>query len=188
MQNTEYSLAQYVADIKAIAAAESDGSKVAEQIRPLAKRMAACDEVRDEKYLVCDEKQGFGVHLLHEEDNHELGVFVLSWLPNRGTLPHNHLTWAVVAVIDGEEHEVQWNRQDDGSKPGYAKLEKGAAETMRVGDVSVCKPSDIHSVWNNGTEISVSLHTYGKHINHTGRSQFDPQKDAEIPYVVTVEK
>ncbi len=188
MQTTEYSLSEYVTDIRAIAAAETDGNKIAEQIRPLAKRMAASEELRNPKYRVCDEKQGFGVHLLHEEDNHELGVFVLSWLPNRGTMPHNHLTWAVVAVMEGEEYEVQYNRIDDGSKPGYAKLEESGAETMRVGEVSVCKSEDIHSVWNRSDEVSVSLHTYGKHINHTGRSQFDLSADAEIPFTVTVEE
>ena len=187
MQATDYSLAQYVSDIRAIANAEQDGSKIAEQIRPLARKLATTEELRDPRYRVCDEKQGFGVHLLHEEDNHELGVFVLSWLPNRGTLPHNHLTWAVVAVMEGEEYEVQYKRLDDGSKPGYARLEENGADIMRVGDVSVCKPDDIHSVWNKGADISISLHTYGKHINHTGRSQFDLQTDAEIPYTVTVE-
>ena len=40
------------------------------------------------------------MHLLHEEPNHDLAVFVLTWLPDRGTMPHNHMTWAVVAGIE----------------------------------------------------------------------------------------
>ena len=46
---------------------------------------------------------------------------------------------------------------------------------------------DIHSVWNVGEEMSLSLHTYGRHINHTGRSEFDTDNDKELPYIVEIE-
>ena len=58
---------------------------------------------------------------------------------------------------------------------------------MTAGGSSACLPDDIHSVWNVGDEISLSLHTYGRHINHTGRSEFDPEARAERPFVVKVE-
>ena len=32
-----------------------------------------------------------------------------------------------------------------------------------------------------------SLHTYGKHINFTGRSQFDPDAGTEEPFVVVID-
>jgi hypothetical protein len=32
----------------------------------------------------------------------------------------------------------------------------------------------------------MSLHTYGWHINYTGRSEFDPQGKREKPYVIKV--
>ena len=58
---------------------------------------------------------------------------------------------------------------------------------MTAGDVSTCMPDDIHTVWNVGDDVSMSLHTYGRHINFTGRSEFDPEKDEERPYIVTVD-
>ena len=187
MLTTDYSVSQYVSDIRAIVNRETDNTELTELIKPLAKRLTASSELQKDEYRVCDEKQGFGVHLLHEEDNHDLGVFVLSWLPDRGTLPHNHLTWAVVAVVEGSEQEVHWRRNDDGTKSGYAELEKTGEITMHAGDVAVCMPNDIHSVWNTGENLSISLHTYGRHINFTGRSQFDPESNSEIPFFVTVE-
>jgi hypothetical protein len=33
----------------------------------------------------------------------------------------------------------------------------------------------------------MSLHTYGRHINFTGRSEFDPEGKREKPYIVKVE-
>jgi len=34
--------------------------------------------------------------------------------------------------------------------------------------------------------ISMSLHTYGRHINYTGRSEFDLEHKCEKPYVLKV--
>ena len=42
----------------------------------------------------------------------------------------------------------------------------------------------IHSVMNHSDRVTVSLHTYGMHVNHTGRSQFDVEKNLEIPFTV----
>jgi predicted metal-dependent enzyme (double-stranded beta helix superfamily) len=131
-------------------------------------------------------EQGFGVHLLHEEPNHDLSIFLISWLPNRGTTPHNHKTWAVVVGMEGREQEVNWDRLDDGTKPGYADLQRDGERVMSAGDIALCYPEDIHSVWNVGSGISMSLHTYGRHINYTGRSEFDPVRNLEKPFVVKV--
>ncbi|MFT5507461.1 MAG: putative metal-dependent enzyme (double-stranded beta helix superfamily) [Hyphomicrobiaceae bacterium] len=188
MLDSDYSLENYVEDLRAIAAAESDPTKVAEKVKPFAKKLAAAPGWLKDEYRGVNEAQGYGVHLLHEEDNHDLAVFVLTWMPGRGTMPHNHMTWAVVAGIEGQEQETEWNRADDGSKEGYAKLEKVGEHILVPGQVTACKPQDIHSVFNPGTEISISLHTYGRHLNHTGRSEFDPSKDLERPFEVAVSK
>jgi predicted metal-dependent enzyme (double-stranded beta helix superfamily) len=187
MPDADYSVENYVADIRTILAEESDAEAITDRIKPLAKHLATNTSWLKLEHRKCDEAQGFGVHLLHEEENHDLAVFVLSWLPDRGTMPHNHKTWAVVAGIEGKEHEVEWKRMDDGSKSGHAELEKRRELTMGAGDVTVCMPESIHSVWNTGDKLSLSLHTYGRHINFTGRSEFDPAANLERPFVVTVE-
>ena len=119
--------------------------------------------------------------MLHEEDDHANAVFVVSWLPNRGTPPpHDHGTWAVVASIEGKEKETMWRRNDD-AKPGYADLEQGTEAIMTAGKVSCMLSGDIHTVWNVSDDISLSLHTYGKHVNFTDRSQFDPEPSRRSP-------
>jgi hypothetical protein len=37
---------------------------------------------------------------------------------------------------------------------------------------------------NNTDRVTVSLHTYGMHVNHTERSQFDIEKSLETPFKV----
>jgi predicted metal-dependent enzyme (double-stranded beta helix superfamily) len=181
-----YTLEQYVQDLRAITAQETDPEKITERVAPLAKKFAQASGWLRPEHRQCDEEQGFGVHLLHEEPNHDLAVFVLSWLPDRGTTPHNHKTWAVVVGMEGQEQEVNYERLDDGSKPGFADLKRAGAQVMTAGEIARCYPEHIHSVRNVGKGISMSLHTYGRHINYTGRSEFDPEGKREKPYIVKV--
>lgn len=181
-----YSLEQYVHDLRTITAEETDPVRITNRVAPLAKKLAQAPEWLRPEHRECDLEQGFGVHLLHEEPNHDLAVFLISWLPNRGTAPHNHKTWAVVVGMEGREQEVNYDRLDDGSKRGYADLKHSGEHVMTAGDVVRCYPEHIHSVWNVGKDISMSLHTYGRHINYTGRSEFDPEHKREKPYIVKV--
>ena len=183
-----YSVEDYVADIRAVVAEETTEAAISERIKPLSKRLAADRMWFEDTYREIDGQQGFGLHLLHEEENHDLAVFVISWAPGKGLAAHNHKTWAVVTGIEGQEHETNYRRLDDCSRPGFAELEKSHEATLFPGDAVCCMPEDIHSVWNNGTELAVSLHTYGRHLNHTGRSMFDVAAKSEMPCVVKVEE
>ena len=133
-----------------------------------------------------DAEQGFGLYVLHEEPDHSLATFVVSWLPRRGTTPHDHGTWAVVVGLEGEERNELWRRLDDATLPGYAELARSGEKVFGADEVLVMPTGVIHSVWNDSDRISVSLHVYGRHINHTGRSQFDPVARTETPYKVRI--
>ena len=84
-------------------------------------------------------------------------------------------TWAVVAGVDGLEKNVFWKRVDDGSRPGYAEIVDFGEKVFGAGDVVTFLPESIHSVTNDTAAVTVSLHVYGKHVNYTARSQFDPE-------------
>ena len=183
-----YSIENYVRDIRAIVSQEVSENTIVQSIKPLAKRLAADKAWMKPEYREVDPDQGFGLHILHEEDNHEIAVFVIAWAPGRGLSPHNHKTWAVVAGIEGQEHEINYRRLDDGSRVGFADLEKTHEETLYPGSAVCCMPEDIHSVWNNGSDLALSIHTYGKHLNHTGRSIFDVEAKTVTPCIVKVQK
>jgi predicted metal-dependent enzyme (double-stranded beta helix superfamily) len=183
-----YTLRQYVDDLRAITAQETDPVKITDRAAPLAKKFAEAPGWFRPEFREADPEQGFSLHMLHEEPNHDLAIFLISWLPNRGTLPHNHKTWAVVVSMEGEEQETSFERLDDGSKAGFADLKRGEAQVMKTGDVARCYPEHIHKVWNVGKDIAMSLHTYGRHINYTGRSEFDPDAKVERPLKLKVEE
>ncbi len=187
MATMTYTLSQFVEDLKAITTETTRHGAIIDRVHPLARQLALSKGWLEPLHYECDTKQGFGVHLLHEEPDHTLAVFAVAWLPGRGAPPHNHGTWGIVAGVDGPERNVYWKRLDDGARPGYAKLERAGEEVIGPGEVAAFLPDAIHSVVNETDKITLSLHVYGKHINSTERSQFDPEKNIEAPFKVTVQ-
>jgi predicted metal-dependent enzyme (double-stranded beta helix superfamily) len=111
--------------------------------------------------------------LLHEEEDHSLAVMLVSWPAKFGVNPHDHDTWAVVAGVRGQEHNTTYARVDDGADPKRAELAIKAEASLSAGGLVCMKSGGIHAVRNDGDEVAVSLHTYGRHVNHTDRVQFD---------------
>lgn len=188
VQSGDYTLEDYVADLRAITAETDNPQRIIERVRPLAQRMAECGDswLKSEHYNY-DEEQGVGLTVLHEEEDHTLAVFAVCWGPGRGVPPHNHGTWAVVAGVDGKETNRFWKRVDDGSKSGYAEIVKAAEKVFDHADVLSLLPDAIHSVVNQTNRTTVSLHTYGKHINFTERSQFNPETNVEKPFILDIQ-
>jgi predicted metal-dependent enzyme (double-stranded beta helix superfamily) len=116
-----------------------------------------------------DPVQGFGVHLLHEEPDHTLAIFAVSWMPGRGTPPHDQGTWALVAGVDGPEANKFFERVDDRTRPGHAQLKQIGEKAFAEREVLAMTSGGIHIVWNETSEMTLSLHVYGKHLNFAGR-------------------
>lgn len=168
-----YTLEHYVDDLRRITRETDDEDEIIRRVGPLAQRLAIGKTWLQDKHYETNEEQGFGVFLLHEEPDHSLAVLVVNWLPGRGAPPHDHGTWAVVAGVDGVEHNTWYRRLDDRRRPDFAKLEVKHEIDADAGELICMKTGGIHSVRNNTDVVTLSLHTYGKHPNYTERSQFD---------------
>lgn len=186
MRTTTYELASFIVDLRTITATTRDPWEIVGRVRPLVGDLAVGRTWLQPKHYECDAIQGFGAHLLHEEPDHTLAIFAAAWLPGRGAPPHNHGTWAVVAGVDGSERNVFWKRLDDGARPGYAEIEEEGARVFGPGEVVTFMPDSIHSVVNDTERVTVSLHVYGKHVNYTTRSQFDPARRVEQEFKVKI--
>jgi predicted metal-dependent enzyme (double-stranded beta helix superfamily) len=89
-----------------------------------------------------------------------------------------------VVGVDGPERNVFYERTDNRSRPGYADLRQIGEQVFGPGEVLAMPDGTIHSVHNDTDRVTLSLHVYGKHINHTQRSQFDLQQHIEKPFIV----
>ena len=97
-------------------------------------------------------------------------------LPGKKVPPHNHKTWAVIAGVQGEEENFFYERADDGSQPGRAKLRQIRAEVVRPGGGVCLMPEDIHHIQVTGNQPTLHLHMYGLALDWLGeREGFDMQ-------------
>jgi predicted metal-dependent enzyme (double-stranded beta helix superfamily) len=107
-------------------------------------------------------------HVLHAEPDGSFSVVALVWLPGQRTGIHDHVSWCVTGVHEGEEHERRYRLVPDGP----------ASRLVAVEDVinprgAVCgfaPPGDIHRVWNACGAKAISIHVYGADIVRLGSS------------------
>jgi len=78
-------------------------------------------------------------------------------------------------------------RVDDGTRPGYAEIRKQGEQVLCPGAVVTFQPASIHSVVNETARFSVSLHGYGRHINHANRFQFEPDRGRATAFIIKVD-
>jgi 3-mercaptopropionate dioxygenase len=100
-------------------------------------------------------------HVLHAEPDGTFSILGLVWRPGQSTRIHDHITWCVVGVLAGVEHEDLY---DD-------RLNPVGTRENHPGEVSgFAPPGDIHRIRNTGTSTAVSLHIYGTDITRIGSS------------------
>ena len=182
-----YTLDCYVEDLRRITRKSESEDEIIRRVGPLAQRLAIEKSWLQQKHYETDTEQGFGAYLLHEEPDHTLAVFVVNWLPGRGAPPHDHGTWAVVAGVEGTERNIRYRRLDDRSRQDYAELEAKHDFNAGPGELICMQTGGIHAVQNVSDRVTLSLHTYGKHVNYTNRSQFDPETNVKQDFIVRVE-
>jgi predicted metal-dependent enzyme (double-stranded beta helix superfamily) len=185
MCDTGYSIKRLVADLRDLTRGPRSENEILKVVPDLAQRMVLSKHTWLRPHM-CDptaqESERVGVFPLHEEPDHSLAIFVVSWLPGDETPPHDHGTWAVIAGLEGRETNHWWRRTDDGSVPGYAKVERAGARPIDPASI-VAMPGDaIHSLHNDSGAASVTLHLYGRNVDFTERCKFDPVHNTMAPY------
>jgi len=107
------------------------------------------------------EPDGYTSHNLHIEPDGSFSIIAVVWRPGQLTRIHDHLTWCVVGVIQGTEHEELFD----------AGLNLIGRSDNQIGDVSgFAPPGDIHRVHNTSDTTAISIHIYGTDVTRTGSS------------------
>ncbi|MEC3918840.1 cysteine dioxygenase family protein [Nocardia sp. CDC160] len=100
-------------------------------------------------------------HVLHVEPDGAFSIVGLVCLPGQTTRIHDHITWCVVGVLAGTEHEELFD----------ASLERIGVRDNGVGEVDgFAPPGDIHRIRNETRETAISLHIYGTDLTRVGSS------------------
>ena len=121
---------------------------------------------------MADQKDG----VLSLAMNDALTVLQVSTEPEIKSPVHNHLTWVVIGMYAGEEHNYFYQRNADG-------ITLTEERTLRKGDVYVMDANAIHAIKNPSSTINGALHVYGGSLmSRPGRSFWHPDTGEELPY------
>jgi predicted metal-dependent enzyme (double-stranded beta helix superfamily) len=92
-------------------------------------------------------------------------VVALVWLPGQRTPIHDHVSWCVVGVYRGVEHETRYRLAPHGVVPvGTLEARPGHVEAL------VPPAENIHAVTAAGEGKTISIHVYGADIERLGSS------------------
>jgi 3-mercaptopropionate dioxygenase len=173
MQTAQYSTSQFARDVDTCVRKYPIESEVLRQIKPfLEKLIGSHGSVPFEAFM--PRKDRFAMNLIHMPSDELFSIIGGVWHPGQTTPIHDHPTWALIGVYDGEEREALFRRTDDGSNPKIAKIEKVSEKINTKGHVTVLGHRGIHRVDNISGKPTTSIHVYGRDIGHAERHSYDP--------------
>lgn len=108
------------------------------------------------------ESEREAIYLVSEEADRSFALYLSLKHPGRRVPPHNHTTWACIAAVDGCEHNFLYERLDDRTIPGQARLRENSVIRVEQGRTIALMPDDIHAVENMGAPMTRHLHFYGR--------------------------
>jgi predicted metal-dependent enzyme (double-stranded beta helix superfamily) len=154
-------LAALVAGVRDAVAARRDWSGTAALVAEQLRHHLPTPDV----LLTADQRAGspeqYQSHTLHVEPDGSFSVIAVVWRPGQLTRIHDHVTWCVVGVIQGVEHEELFDEH----------LNVVGVNDNQVGDVSgFAPPGDIHRVHNTHDTTAISVHIYGTDVTRIGSS------------------
>lgn len=161
-----YCFEDFIADLEMITSVEKDQAEV---IRKISRKMRLL-VASPEEFLTEEEREAskdhYARHLVHIDRRRRFVVMSAVWMPGQGTPVHDHGTWGLMAIRQGELKVTNYLRLDDRSKPGYAKLRESTGLYAGPGNVSYVLPpnEEIHKVENGSDQTTYSLHVYGRDI------------------------
>ena len=107
-------------------------------------------------------------HILHADERGRFSIVALVWLPGQATAVHDHISWCVVGIHEGQECEVQYQVVSEGVDQYLLAI---GESTHKEGSVAVLQPpGDVHTVYNPGPKTAISIHVYGGDVRKHGSS------------------
>jgi predicted metal-dependent enzyme (double-stranded beta helix superfamily) len=173
-----YRLYRFLTDLEDILARVPDDRSRLELIRPLVRHLLENSEWLQMNFSLPDPDTGWSVVMLYDEPDFEITVQTVAWAAGSVSPIHNHGTWGIVAMLNGQEKNTCWQRSPTTTHPD--KIFTTGELVLHPGDIISFLPDAIHQVKALGDEPTISFNLYGK-TNYDQRFEFDlDQMKAQI--------
>jgi predicted metal-dependent enzyme (double-stranded beta helix superfamily) len=136
---------QFVAQLRAIWAAESDNQGRMEKAKPLLEALVKDPGLKAHSAR-WPSTEGYKNLLLYVDPQHHFAINAVVRMPGRVGGVHDHAdAWVLYGVLDGSESLERYERIDDGGRAGYAELRLASVTTGTQGKVDLVPPHAIHA-------------------------------------------
>jgi 3-mercaptopropionate dioxygenase len=168
-----YTLQNLIQDVDRIVRGYPSESEVLLHLKPALEKLVGSPGSVPAKAFT-PRKDRFAMNLLRMPEDEAYSIIGGVWHPGQTTPIHDHLTWALIGVYEGEEREALFRRTDDGSNPKRARIQQVSERVNKKGHVTVLGHSGIHRVDNISIKPTTSVHIYGRDIGNVERHSYDP--------------
>lgn len=118
-----------------------------------------------------------GLYQLWRGLDGDLALYASAGKTGKKQPPHDHTTWAVIAGVYGEEHNVFFERVDNRSVEGQGKLRQTDELTVCRGNAALLLGDTFHTIEVVSDEDSLHLHLYGRALDTlSGRINFTAEE------------
>lgn len=163
---TNYTLDAFIDDCRQKISECQSPADCVEQITPIMYQLLNGDTSFLKPDHFRSDPDHYARNAIYVEEADTMSIYTLVWLPGQWTPIHDHGTWGVVGVLEGNLEERNFMRVDDSGKDALTGVElaRGGVILLSPGAVTsfVPNPDHIHRTGNpaDGQRV-VSLHLYG---------------------------
>ncbi|MEM7553278.1 MAG: cupin [Cyanobacteria bacterium P01_A01_bin.84] len=173
LENPEkpYRLYRFLTELEDILDCITDDCDRICAIAPLVRKLLASSYWLQMEFIDPPTDPGWSVQFLYDEYEFPLTIQMVAWLPGNISPIHNHATWGIVAIVNGQEKNHFWQRSPTPENPLH--IESVSEKILVPGDIIGFTPDAIHSVEPLGDEPVITFNLYGV-TDYQKRFEFDP--------------
>jgi rhodanese-related sulfurtransferase/predicted metal-dependent enzyme (double-stranded beta helix superfamily) len=155
-------VAGLIARVRAIEAQDGVTRAALEKIKAELIALASRTDLFPPQHFANQPGRAGTIYHLAEDPDGRFALYGSAGVPGKAQPPHNHTTWASIAGVYGDEHNVFYERTDRGEAPDEGRLRKTHEITIRRGTACAMLPDDFHTIEVTSSTDSLHLHLYGK--------------------------
>lgn len=172
-EKNNYSLEQFCNELNTLISRETEQAALVENTKLLLKKLLPTKEfvyrimekfVTDDdfvkKSIITTDRHDLGIYF-SPEGNFSMRLFV--WLPTVQYPIHDHGAWGIMGGFANKTQEIKYNRLDDGSIEGYARIQEVDRQFITPNETTHVLPLSIHHM-SSPNKTSLTLHVYGRPV------------------------